>query len=88
MTEESNGSLDKRRMSSWEAFKGVFDSGVATADAVGWSGFFDDCWSSHLQVDSISIGEANTAPEPASPEGHRSARKHRSCRWTVGRMLR
>ena len=31
MTEESNGSLDKRRMSSWEAFKGVFDSGVATA---------------------------------------------------------
>ena len=30
MTEESNGSLDKRRMSSWEAFKGVFDSGVAT----------------------------------------------------------
>ena len=30
MTEESNGSLDKRRMSSWEAFKGVFDSGVLT----------------------------------------------------------
>ena len=30
MTEESNGSLDKRRMSSWEAFKGVFDTGVAT----------------------------------------------------------
>jgi len=31
MTEESNGSLDKRRMSSWADFKGVFDSGVAAA---------------------------------------------------------
>ena len=31
MTEESNGSFEKRRMARWEAFKSLFDSGVNAA---------------------------------------------------------